>query len=89
MRTHLIVFVFIRFSASFIQVIAEEMAKVIDARGKVTVLRKFRKLPVSKGDLLQARDNIYTGDNSSVKLKLADGSVTGLGQNGQLKLKKS
>ena len=59
---------------------AERIATAIGVEGKVTVVREGNDLPVTRGERLYKSDQILTGQNSAIELKLLDGSFINLGE---------
>ena len=61
-------------------VMAERVAMVIGVEGKVTVIREGNDLPVTRGETLYKADQITTGRDSTIELKMLDGSFINLGE---------
>ena len=61
-------------------VMAERVAMVIGVEGKVTVIREGNDLPVTRGETLYKADQITTGRDSAIELKILDGSFINLGE---------
>ena len=61
-------------------VMAERVAMVIGVEGKVTVIREGNDLPVTRGETLYKADQITTGRDSAIELKMLDGSFINLGE---------
>jgi len=61
-------------------VMAERVASVIGVEGEVTVIREGNGLPVTRGETLHKADQITTGRDSAIELKMLDGSFINLGE---------
>ena len=61
-------------------VMAERVASVIGVEGVVTVIREGNGLPVTRGETLYKADQITTGRDSAIELKMLDGSFINLGE---------
>ena len=61
-------------------VMAERVASVIGVEGEVTVIREGNGLPVTRGETLHKSDQITTGQDSAIELKMLDGSYINLGE---------
>ena len=61
-------------------VMAERVASVIGVEGEVTVIREGNDLPVTRGEKLYKADQITTGQDSAIELKMLDGSFINLGE---------
>ena len=59
---------------------AERVASVIGVEGVVTVIREGNDLPVTRGETLYKADQITTGRDSAIELKMLDGSFINLGE---------
>ena len=59
---------------------AEKVATAIGVEGVVTVIREGNDLPVTRGEKLYKADQIITGRDSAIELKLLDGSFINLGE---------
>ena len=59
---------------------AERVATAIGVEGVVTVIREGNDLPVTRGEKLYKADQIITGRDSAIELKLLDGSFINLGE---------
>ena len=59
---------------------AERVAIAIGVEGVVTVIREGNDLPVTRGEKLYKADQIITGRDSAIELKLLDGSFINLGE---------
>ena len=71
-------FLFIFFMAT--SALAERVALVIGVEGNVTVVREGNHLPVTRKEKLYKADQILTGRNSAIELKMLDGSFINLGE---------
>ena len=61
-------------------VMAERVASVIGVEGVVTVIREGNGLPVTRGETLYKADQLTTGRDSAIELKMLDGSFINLGE---------
>ena len=61
-------------------VMAERVASVIGVEGEVTVIREGNDLPVTRGETLYKADQLTTGRDSAIELKMLDGSFINLGE---------
>ena len=61
-------------------VMAERVASVIGGEGVVTVIGEGNDLPVTRGETLYKADQITTGRDSAIELKMLDGSFINLGE---------
>ena len=59
---------------------SDKAALVIGVEGKVTVVREGNPLPVTRREKLYTDDQILTGRNSAIELKMLDGSFINLGE---------
>ena len=59
---------------------AERVASVIGVEGVVTVIREGNDLPGTRGETLYKADQITTGRDSTIELKMLDGSFINLGE---------
>jgi len=59
---------------------AERIATAIGVEGTVTVVREGNDLPVTRGEKLYKADQILTGRDSAIEMKLLDGSFINLGE---------
>ena len=59
---------------------AERVAMVIGVEGTVTVVREGNHLPVTRRETLYKTDQILTGRDSAIELKMLDGSFINLGE---------
>jgi len=59
---------------------AERVALVIGVEGTVTVVREGNHLPVTRKEKLYKADQILTGRDSAIELKMLDGSFINLGE---------
>jgi len=59
---------------------AERVAVVIGVEGRVTVVREGNDLPVTRREKLYKADQILTGRDSAIELKMLDGSFINLGE---------
>ncbi len=59
---------------------AERVAMVIGVEGTVTVVREGNHLPVTRRETLYKADQITTGRDSAIELKMLDGSFINLGE---------
>ena len=59
---------------------AERVAMVIGVEGTVTVVREGNHLPVTRRETLYKADQILTGRESAIELKMLDGSFINLGE---------
>ena len=59
---------------------AERVALVIGVEGEVTVVREGNHLPVTRRETLYKADQILTGRESAIELKMLDGSFINLGE---------
>jgi hypothetical protein len=71
-------FLFVLFMAT--SAMAERVAVVIGVEGEVTVVREGNHLPVTRREKLYKADQILTGQNSAIELKMLDGSFINLGE---------
>ena len=71
-------FLFVFFMAT--SAMAERVAVVIGVEGEVTVVREGNHLPVTRREKLYKADQILTGQNSAIELKMLDGSFINLGE---------
>ena len=71
-------FLFILFMAT--SAMAERVALVIGVEGTVTVVREGNNLPVTRKEKLYKADQILTGRDSAIELKMLDGSYINLGE---------
>ena len=71
-------FLFILFMAT--SAMAERVALVIGVEGTVTVVREGNHLPVTRKEKLYKADQILTGRDSAIELKMLDGSYINLGE---------
>ena len=71
-------FLFVLFMAT--SAMAERVAMVIGVEGKVTVVREGNHLPVTRRETLYKTDQILTGRDSAIELKMLDGSFINLGE---------
>ena len=67
-------------------VMAERVASVIGVEGEVTVIREGNGLPVTRGETLHKADQITTGRDSAIELKMLDGSYINLCDNLLIKI---
>ena len=71
-------FLFVLFMAT--SAMAERVAMVIGVEGTVTVVREGNHLPVTRRETLYKADQITTGRDSAIELKMLDGSFINLGE---------
>ena len=71
-------FLFVLFMAT--SAMAERVAMVIGVEGTVTVVREGNHLPVTRRETLYKADQILTGRDSAIELKMLDGSYINLGE---------
>ena len=71
-------FIFVLFMAT--SAMAERVAVVIGVEGRVTVVREGNDLPVTRREKLYKADQILTGRDSAIELKMLDGSFINLGE---------
>ena len=71
-------FLFVLFMAT--SAMAERVAMVIGVEGTVTVVREGNHLPVTRRETLYKTDQILTGRDSAIELKMLDGSFINLGE---------
>ena len=64
--------------------LAERIATAIGVEGSVTVVREGNDLPVTRGEKLYKADQIITGRDSAIELKLLDGSFINLGEHADM-----
>ena len=82
LRNFLIIFVcfLVINSQGFSQTSDDDAAKVVGLSGKVSVIRGNTTGRLARGDMLLRSDRITTDEESSVELKLLDGSLINLGE---------
>ena len=61
-------------------VAAERVALVIGVEGEVTVVREGNRLALTRKETLYKADQIITGRDSAIELKMLDGSFINLGE---------
>jgi hypothetical protein len=66
---------------------AERVALVIGVEGEVTVVREGNHLPVTRKEKLYKADQILTGRDSAIELKMLDGSYINLGELAEMFIK--
>ncbi len=80
--------IFSLITANKLAVAAEAAGMVKTLKGSAEVERDGKRLPVSVGTEVFAKDRISTGNNSSVGLTLKDNTQISAGANAQLELNK-
>ncbi len=68
------------------QLEAAKNARVLSLKGSASVLRFFKKHPVTEGMLINAKDIIKTDKTGSASIELPDGSVANIGPSSRLKM---
>ncbi|MEE2746511.1 MAG: FecR domain-containing protein [Pseudomonadota bacterium] len=64
----------------FSSLASDNAARVVNIEGVVSVVRSGNTTPITRGEALLKSDRVTTGENSSIELKLLDGSLINLGE---------
>jgi len=78
-------FLFVLFMAT--SAMAERVALVIGVEGEVTVVREGNHLSLTRKETLYKADQILTGRDSAIELKMLDGSYINLGELAEMFIK--
>ena len=78
-------FLFVLFMAT--SAMAERVAMVIGVEGEVTVVREGNHLSLTRKETLYKADQILTGRDSAIELKMLDGSYINLGELAEMFIK--
>jgi hypothetical protein len=78
-------FLFVLFMTT--SAMAERVALVIGVEGEVTVVREGNHLPLTRKETLYKADQILTGRDSAIELKMLDGSYINLGELAEMFIK--
>jgi len=64
----------------------KKVAEVVDLKGNVYSLRRFKKIPLEVKQPLQRKDYLFTKEESFLEIELLDRSTVNLGENSKLKM---